>query len=170
MTWWLSWLWYQPSPHLILVPAKSLTRSVTQVPGGKHCVPTAQMESRYIYVGLPNRSSTWMLGAQGIVHHKVKLLYLLQVLMLAYGHVWITIEVLLKVGKLIFTYSHMISCNLLLVVSIKCDQTWKSSRSFRATLSFDVKNKTRNNLRQTSIGSDLLVCPGQETNGCHGSH
>lgn len=64
-----------------------------------------------------------MLGAQGIVHHKVKLLYLLQVLMLAYGHVWLMIEALLKVEKLIFTHSYIISCNLLLVVLTKCGQT-----------------------------------------------
>lgn len=38
-----------------------------------------------------------MLGPQSIVCHKVKLLYLLQDLMLAYGHVWKAIEALLKV-------------------------------------------------------------------------
>lgn len=55
-----------------------------------------------------------MLGVQGIVHHKVKLLYLLQGLMLAYGHVWIMIEALLKIEKLIFTHPHITYYNLLL--------------------------------------------------------
>lgn len=170
ISWWLTWLWNLalPTPHSGL-SAKPLSPSVTQVPSGKHCIRAAQMDSWYIYIGSPNRGSTWMLGAQGIVNHKVKLLYLLQVLMLAYGHVWIMIEALLKVGKLIFTHSHIISCNLLWEVFIKCGQIWKSSRSFRATVSLDVKNKTRNNLRQTLISSELLVCPGQETDGYCGS-
>lgn len=64
-----------------------------------------------------------MLGVQGIVHHKVKLLYLLQGLMLAYGHVWIMIEALLKIEKLIFTHPHITYYNLLLEVLIQCDQT-----------------------------------------------
>lgn len=145
ISWWLSWLWNLDHSGL---SAKSLNSLCDSGSSWEACICTAQMKSWYIYIGLPNRSSTWTLGVQGNVRHKVKLLYLLQVLMLAYGHVWIMIETLLKVEKLIFTHPHVISCNLLLVVLIKCGQTWKSSRSFRTTLSFDVKNKTRHNLRR----------------------
>lgn len=64
-----------------------------------------------------------MLGVQGIVPPKVKLLCLLQVPMLAYGHIWPAIETLSKVVQLIFTHPHIISCKLLLVGLLKCDQT-----------------------------------------------
>lgn len=89
--------------------------------------------------------------------------------MLAYGHVWIMIEALLKVEKLIFTHPHIISYSLLLVDLINVTKHENPARSFRTTLPFDVKNKTRNTLKQTLIRSNLLVYAGQKTNSHHSS-
>lgn len=106
MSWWLT---LEPRPaHTSFWPFCQ----VTQVPHGKHCICTAQ------------RADVFIVACQKQVYCEpwgFKELFLtrsLRVLVLAYSY-----EALLKAEKLIFTHPHIISCNLLLVGLLKCDQT-----------------------------------------------